>query len=71
MKISMLVRLGALAFALVVSHAADAQQYPSRPVKIIVSIPPGGAPDISARLASRSWWRTGPARTGTSRPISW
>jgi tripartite-type tricarboxylate transporter receptor subunit TctC len=32
---------------------ASAQQYPTRPVKILVTIPPGGAPDIAARLLAQ------------------
>jgi tripartite-type tricarboxylate transporter receptor subunit TctC len=49
MNMLTVVRSAALAFAVLLSNAAVAQ-YPTRPVKIIVSIPPGGAPDISARL---------------------
>ena len=37
--------------ALLGTTAADAQApFPSRPIKVLVTIPPGGAPDISARL---------------------
>ncbi|HVE48800.1 MAG TPA: tripartite tricarboxylate transporter substrate binding protein [Casimicrobiaceae bacterium] len=39
-----------LALALAVSASAFAQDYPSRPVRIIVPYPVGGASDITARL---------------------
>jgi tripartite-type tricarboxylate transporter receptor subunit TctC len=46
-----------LACALIVAAAAAislpdaaAQQYPTRPIKILIPIPPGGAPDIAARI---------------------
>lgn len=32
------------------SAAAHSQAYPSRPVRLIVHVPPGGAPDITARV---------------------
>jgi tripartite-type tricarboxylate transporter receptor subunit TctC len=32
---------------------ATAQQYPVRPVKVLVTIPPGGAPDIAARMLAQ------------------
>jgi len=38
--------------AAVLSTAALAQ-YPARPIKIVVTIPPGGAPDITARLVGQ------------------
>jgi tripartite-type tricarboxylate transporter receptor subunit TctC len=45
----MTLRLIAVAFAALFSVGSLAQ-YPSRPIKLIVPIPPGGAPDISARV---------------------
>ncbi len=47
------MRVAALAFLSVFATASFAQQYPSRPIKILVSIPPGGAPDIAARLIAQ------------------
>jgi tripartite-type tricarboxylate transporter receptor subunit TctC len=43
----------ALAAALVMSDSALAQQYPMKPVRIIVPFPPAGVTDIVARLLSQ------------------
>ena len=45
--------LAALAMAAAAAGAATAQQFPTKPIKILVSIPPGGAPDIAARLVAQ------------------
>jgi tripartite-type tricarboxylate transporter receptor subunit TctC len=45
--------LRALLFILLALPAAAAAQFPSRQITIIVPIPPGGAPDIAARLISQ------------------
>jgi tripartite-type tricarboxylate transporter receptor subunit TctC len=44
------VAAAALAAALLAGATAAMAQYPSRPVRIIVTIPPGGAPDLTARI---------------------
>src|SRR5213596_462272 len=45
-------RFAVLAFAALFSLALWAQ-YPVRPIRLIVPIPPGGAPDISARVVGQ------------------
>ena len=47
------MRTAAVALLCVLAAAALAQQYPARPLKVLVTIPPGGAPDIAARLLAQ------------------
>jgi tripartite-type tricarboxylate transporter receptor subunit TctC len=44
------VRLLVALLALVAAFAAGAQNYPSKPVKLIVTYPPGGSSDLMARI---------------------
>src|SRR5947209_9026956 len=46
-----LVRMAtACSLLLLVMAGVHAQQYPSRPITLLVAIPPGGAPDVAARV---------------------
>ena len=66
-----------LAFAAIFAAPAAAQApYPSRPIKLLVPIPPGGAPDTSARLVAqflqetRGWSVVIENRTGANGNIA-
>ena len=50
---SVLMRIVALCAALVLSSSAFAQQYPTKPVKIVVPFPPGGVTDVVTRLIAQ------------------
>src|SRR5437868_11621951 len=47
------MRFSALLFCTLVTASATAQEYPSRPVKILVPYGPGGATDIIARIVAQ------------------
>ena len=71
-----LTRLAALAVAAVLVHGglADAQEYPNRPVKVVVPFPAGGGTDALTRFAIRGmeqrlgqpFTSTGPVPCGRS-----
>ena len=47
-----LMRIAALALAALFVTTASAQ-YPARPIRLLIPIPPGGAPDIAARVVGQ------------------
>ena len=49
----MLARCALLFFALVSAATVNAQQYPARPIRMIVPFPAGGASDTSARIVAQ------------------
>jgi tripartite-type tricarboxylate transporter receptor subunit TctC len=58
-----------LAVAMAASFAACAQDYPSKPVKIVIGYPPGGVPDVLARrLGGKLQQTTGQSFVVENRP---
>ena len=47
---------GAAVMAAVNAGAAEGERYPLRPVRLIVTVPPGGAADLVARVVSDQHW---------------
>lgn len=45
-KRALLAGMAATGFGLAAARPASAQTYPTRPVKMIVPLPPGSAPDV-------------------------
>ncbi len=69
-----MLKLATLVAGALLSGAAFAQAYPSKPVRMIVGFPPGGGTDVVARVISQKlseWWsqpvtvENRPGATGT------
>ena len=53
-KRAVLAGMAVAGFGLVATRPASAQTYPTRPVKMIVPLPPGSAPDVRHRLIAQA-----------------
>src|SRR5258705_12066555 len=53
-KRTLLAGMAATGFGLAAARPASAQTYPTRPVKMVVPLPPGSAPDVRHRLIAQA-----------------
>lgn len=66
---SALVRVAAAVFAALVCGSAVAQSYPSRPLRMVIGLPPGGSTDVMGRIiAARLSERLGQQVVVDNRP---
>ena len=54
---------GVLSQTSLAQTSATTAQYPDKPVRLIITVPPGGASDFVARLAQLFWSKIKPERT--------
>jgi tripartite-type tricarboxylate transporter receptor subunit TctC len=59
--------LPAVLVALALTSAAFAQDYPNRPVRLIIPFPPGGSNDVVGRLVAKQARRTDSGQAGRGR----
>ena len=56
MKTSIIARFGLSVFLVLVAATTFAQDYPSRPIRIVTPFGPGGGADLLARLMSKRFF---------------